>query len=245
MRVKDQVVLITGANGGLGTALTRAFLKAGAKKVYAAARNPASAAALVEAGQGRVAAIQLDVTKPGDLTAAAASCPDATILVNNAGINRYTGATADGAVEVARAEMDTNYFGLLGLSRAFAPVLKKNGGGAIVSVLTLVSFGNFAAMATYCASKAAAQSIVQALRFELRKQGTLVAAAFPGAVDTPLTAGYDGPKDDPDAIAAEIVSGIEAGSENIWPGDWSKQVGALVGGAIGDLEKQLAAFAGG
>jgi NAD(P)-dependent dehydrogenase (short-subunit alcohol dehydrogenase family) len=134
MRIRDSVAFVTGANRGLGLAFAQELLAAGARKVYAAARHPER---ITLDGVDRVS---LDVTKPNGIAAAASQCSDVNLLINNAGISLWTGFLSRDAVEAARSEMETNYFGPLLLSRAFAPVLEKNGGGAIVNVLSVLSW---------------------------------------------------------------------------------------------------------
>ena len=134
MRIRDLVAFVTGANRGLGLAFVKELLAAGARKVYAAARHPER---ITLDGVDRV---RLDVTKPDSIAAAASECTDVNLLINNAGVNFWLDFPSRDAVEAARSEMETNYFGPLALSRAFAPVLAKNGGGAIVNVLSVLSW---------------------------------------------------------------------------------------------------------
>jgi NAD(P)-dependent dehydrogenase (short-subunit alcohol dehydrogenase family) len=136
VKIRDSVAFVTGANRGIGLAFTQALLAAGARKVYAAARNPEH---ITLDGASRV---RLDVTKPETIRAAANEGTDVNLLINNAGIALWTGFLGRDGVEAARSEMETNYFGPLLLSRAFAPILAKNGGGAIVNVLSILSLGS-------------------------------------------------------------------------------------------------------
>ena len=133
MHIRDSVAFVTGANRGIGLAFAQELLAAGAQKVYAAARNPES---IPLRGVERV---RLDVTNPREAAAAAKASGDVNLLINNAGIARWTGFLSPDSVEAARAEMETNYFGPLFLSRAFAPILAKNGGGAIINVLSILT----------------------------------------------------------------------------------------------------------
>src|SRR4029079_4141160 len=125
MNIKGSVALVTGANRGLGRAYVQALLDAGAKKVYAAARNPATV------DLQRVQPIKLDVTNPDDVAAAAKAHTDVTIVINNAGIMRSALVLSGRVDQAARAEMETNFYGVLAMSSAFAPILKANGGGAL------------------------------------------------------------------------------------------------------------------
>ena len=134
MKLHNATVLITGANRGIGLPFARDALKRGARKVYAGVRDPATVTL-----RG-VEAIRLDVTKPEDVNAAARRLGDVTVLINNAGIGRTGGFLAEDSIETARAQLETNYFGPLRMSLAFAPVLAANGGGAILNVLSIASW---------------------------------------------------------------------------------------------------------
>ena len=153
MKIQDSVALVTGANRGLGLAFTQALAAGGVRKIYAAAREPAS---ITLAG---VQPIRLDVTKPEEVAAAAQSLGDVTLIINNAGILRGSGFLGDDGLVAARAELETNFFGPLVVARAFAPILAKNGGGAIVNVLSALSWVSMPTSSTYCASKSAAWSL--------------------------------------------------------------------------------------
>lgn len=205
MKLQDAVVFITGANRGLGLAFAKAALAAGAKKVYAAARDPASIAL---AG---VQAVALDVTDAAQVEAAARACGDVTLLVNNAGISR--GGTLLGAdgMDKARAELETNFFGSWAVARAFAPVLKANGGGAIVNVLSALSWLSLPSSQTYSASKSAAWALSNGLRDALRGQGTQVTSLHVAFMETDMTASIPGAKASPDDVARQTLAGVEAG----------------------------------
>ncbi len=218
MKIKNAVVLVTGANRGLGQAFVDALLAAGAAKVYAAARDPSTITL-----QG-VERIRLDVTKADEIDAAAKTCADVTLLINNAGITRGSSFMANGSAAAARAELETNFFGPLALSQAFAPVLKANGGGAIVNVLSVLSWLNIAGAATYSASKSAAWSLTNGLRGELRAQGTRVVGVHVGFMDTDMTKGLDTPKVDPKDVVRQTLAAIEAGEDEVLADALSRQV---------------------
>lgn len=218
MQVKNSVVLVTGANRGLGQAFVNALLEAGAAKIYAAARDASS---ITLAG---VTPIQLDVTNAADIAAAAARCTDVTLLINNAGIGRGSSFLAPGSADAARAELETNFFGPLALSQAFAPALKANGGGAIVNVLSVLSWLNLSGAATYSASKAAAWSLTNGLRGELRGQGTQVVGVHVGYMDTDMTRGLDAPKANPLDVARQTLAAVEAGQDEVLADELSRGV---------------------
>jgi NAD(P)-dependent dehydrogenase (short-subunit alcohol dehydrogenase family) len=171
MRIRDSIAFVTGANRGLGLTFARELLAAGARKVYTAARDPER---ITLDGVERV---RLDVTKPDSIAAAASACTDVNLLINNAGVASWLDFPSPDVDEAARLEMETNYFGPLALSRAFAAVLAKNGGGAIVNVLSILSWITVPNAGTYSASKAAAWALTNWLRSSLREQGTQVLGA--------------------------------------------------------------------
>jgi NAD(P)-dependent dehydrogenase (short-subunit alcohol dehydrogenase family) len=221
MNVKDSVVLVTGANRGLGLNLAKAFLAAGARKVYAAARDT-SAIALPG-----VTPLQLDVTDAASIAAAVQAAPDVSILVNNAGISLYSTILGADAADKARREMEVNFFAPMAMSNAFAPTLKTNGGGAIVNVLSALSWLSMAGgSATYSASKSAAWNMTNGLRNELRGQNTLVLGAHMGLMDTDMTKGMDNPKSSPADIANAIVTALQAGQEEVLTDETSRNVKA-------------------
>jgi NAD(P)-dependent dehydrogenase (short-subunit alcohol dehydrogenase family) len=208
MKVEGTAALVTGANRGLGAAIAQALLDAGAT-VYGAARDPMSIT------NDRIIPVRLDVTNDEDVANAARTCTDVSIVVNNAGILRQSTSLADGGIEAARAEMETNYFGLMRVARAFAPILRDNDGGALVNVLSVLSFISMPQGATYSASKSAAWSLTNALRIELRRQGTLVVAVHAGFIDTDMAAGVSGEKVSPESVAKQIVTAVASDAEEV------------------------------
>jgi len=218
MNIRNAVFLVTGANRGLGKSLVQQLLAAGAKKVYAAARDPAS---ITLPG---VEAVKLDVTNADDVARAAAQLKDVSVVINNAGITRGSPLLAAGSAAAARAEMETNFFGPLALSQAFAPVLKANGGGAIVNVLSVLSWVNIPSAATYSTSKSAAWSLTNGLRGELRAQGTQVVGVHVGYMDTDMTKGLDAAKANPDQVAQQVVDALASGAEEVLADDLSRNV---------------------
>jgi NAD(P)-dependent dehydrogenase (short-subunit alcohol dehydrogenase family) len=217
MNIKGSVAFVTGANRGLGRAFVQALLAAGAKKVYAAARDPRSI------DLPGVVPVKLDVTNAADVAAAAKLAGDVDVVINNAGIYRNTPIVGDGAADV-RAEMDTNFFGTLAISRAFAPILKSNGGGALVNVLSVLSWVSLPGTALYSASKAAAWSLTNALRQGLRAQGTRVVALHVGYMDTDMAKHAQGPKSNPHDVARLVLDAVADGRDEVLADDISRQV---------------------
>jgi len=221
MKIQGAAALVTGANRGLGAAIVQALLDSGAK-VYGAARDTATVT------NPNVIPVQLDVTNADDIANAARACGDVSIVVNNAGILRSSASLAPGAIDAARAEMETNFFGQMRMAQAFTPVLRDNGGGALVNVLSVLSFVSMPQGATYSASKAAAWSLTNALRIELRRQGTLVVAVHAGFIGTDMATGVDAEKVSPRSVASQIVAALEAGAEEVLADPTSEMVKAAL-----------------
>ncbi|RDS86065.1 SDR family oxidoreductase [Dyella psychrodurans] len=218
MKIENATVLVTGANRGLGLAFTRELLARGARKVYAGARDPATIT------QSGVVPLRLDVTNPDDVAAAAELASDVTLVINNAGIAQTGGFLAPDSEDVTRRIFETNFFSMLRMSKAFAPILKANGGGALLNVLSVVSWINSGAMAAYAASKSAAWSLTNALRIELAAQKTQVLALHMGFVDTDLARGFDSPKSSAEEIVKRALDGVESGLDEVLADERSLQV---------------------
>lgn len=238
MDLTGSTALVTGANRGLGARLVAELLRAGAAKVYATSRTPGAVAPEV-AADPRVHTLTLDLQDQASVDAAAGAAPDVTLLVNNAGVLAF-GGVLDGDLEMAERDLRTNYLGTLRVSRAFVPVLEANKPAAIVNVLTLIALAPVAPMAGYSASKAAAHSMTQALRAELRGRGIEVIGAYPGGIDTDMLAGVDAEKADPEVVAARIVAGVGAGQTTVFPDDASAGAGSVYLSDPLGLERMLA-----
>ena len=218
MKIENAVVLVTGANRGIGAVFARELLARGARKVYAGARDASSVA------QAGVQPLRLDVTKPDEVAAAAALASDVTLVINNAGIAQPGGFLAADSEDVARRIFETNFFSLLRISKAFAPALKQNGGGALLNVLSVASWVNGGELAAYSASKSAAWSLTNALRNELAAQNTQVLALHMAYVDTDLTRGFDVPKSSPEDIVKRALDGLESGLDEVLADELTQQV---------------------
>lgn len=217
MQLKNAVVLVTGANRGIGAEFVAQLKERGAGKIYAASRN----ASFV--GVDGVESIRLDITDPSQVQAAAEAAGDVQVLINNAGISTGT-SVVSGDVADIRREMETNFFGPLLMTQAFAPILKANGGGAILNVVSALSWFTVPGAGAYAASKAAAWSLTDSARLELADQGTHVVGVHMGLVDTDMAAGVQAPKISPSALAAAGLDAIESGLDEVLADDWAKLV---------------------
>lgn len=216
MPIENSVALVTGANRGVGHQFVAQLIAHGAAKVYAGARNLDTLSATVALDAQRVVPLALDVTDGGMIRAAAHKANDVTLLINNAG-----SLTFGGALDVTDAglaqDMAVNNDGLRDMTRAFTPIIEANGGGAVVNMLTLLSFVSAPGFAGYNASKAAAWSMAMSLRAYLRPKGIQVINAFPAGIDTNMLAGVDAPKDSPESVVRDVLTAVLAGQEDVYP----------------------------
>lgn len=216
MQIEGATALVTGANRGLGRAFARALLERGASRVYAGARDPGTV------DLPGVEPVRLDVTDAGAVTAAAERCGAVDLLVNNAGVLRHAALIGAPSLDDARYEMEVHYFGTLAMCRAFAPVLARNGGGAIVNVHSVVSWFSPPDSGSYAASKAAQWALTNAIRTELAVQGTHVVGLHVGFIDTDMAAGVEAPKIAPEAVAAQALDAVEAGEPEVLADDTAR-----------------------
>lgn len=216
MKPNESVVLISGANRGIGKALAVEALARGAK-VYAGARDPSTVSI-----PGAIA-VSLDVNDEASVARAALELSDVNVLVNNAGIAHLGGFLEPNGVEEARVQMETNFFGVLRLTRAFAPMLISRGGGAIVNVLSIATWLHGPPLSVYTSSKTAAWALTNAVRQELKAHGTRVIGVHVGFVDTDLTLGLEVPKVQPQEVAKAALDGLEAGLDEVLVDEATRQ----------------------
>jgi NAD(P)-dependent dehydrogenase (short-subunit alcohol dehydrogenase family) len=224
MKIDGSTVLVTGAGRGLGRRFAEQLVARGAT-VYGGARDPG---AIDVPG---VVPVALDITDPRSVAAAVEATDGVSLVINNAGSS--TGASlTDGSLDAIRLEMETHFFGTLAVSRAFAPQLARNGGGAILNVLSVLSWLSLPGASAYSAAKSAEWSLTNALRNELASQGTRVAALHVGYMDTEMAASVTGPKSDPAAVAALALDGLEAGATEIIADETTRVTRANLAGGV-------------
>ena len=205
MNFEGSTALITGANRGIGRHFAEQLIERGAARVYATARDPRT----VDLPGAEV--LRLDITDPAQVADAAAVASDVTVLINNAGVTTHQNLVT-GDLDLIRLELDTHFYGTLAMVRAFAPVLAANGGGAILNVLSRLSWMSYLGANAYAVAKAAEWSLTNGIRLELAPQGTLVTGVVLSSTDTDMMAGWDIPKNDPADVVRAALDGIEAGA---------------------------------
>lgn len=246
MKVSGSVAIVTGGNRGIGEAFVNGLIEAGADKVYVGTRKREAAAHLEQAHPGKAIAIELDVTRPEQVEAAADRCSDTTIVINNAGaFFNQTFIKADN-MDAARMEMEVNYFGVLSMCRSFAPVLAANGakgdGSAIINVLSAAAILAIPNMGGYSPAKFAARALTTSLRAELARQNTHVGCLIVGSVDTDMAAHVQGRKEPPSAIAKAGIKAIEKSIREMDTDPFAINIRAAIARDPAHVERQMAAL---
>ncbi|TDZ78338.1 3-oxoacyl-[acyl-carrier-protein] reductase FabG [Mycobacteroides salmoniphilum] len=224
--IENKVVLVTGGRRGLGAAIVDEVLSRGARKVYSTARQP------FEDPREQVVTKQLEVASESSVQALASELADVEIVVNNAGV-LHPDSLLTGDLDHVEATFQTNVFGPLRVIRAFAPILKANGGGAIVNIHSVLSW--LGGAGAYGASKAAIWSVTNTLRLELEPQHTHVLGVHAGFIDTDMVSALDVPKTPPGVIAARIIDALEKGDNEVLTDDLTAQVKSQLSGPVENL----------
>lgn len=235
MQLQDSVAFVSGSNRGLGAAIVRALKDRGVTKIYAASRSG-------ETVHENTIPVQLDITNAEQVRAAAALATDTTLVFNNAGVNNYAPIVGLSDEVLVRMEMEVNYFGMLKMCQAFAPVLGHNGGGALVNITSIMGRAAIPVCGGASASKAAAISLTHSVRAQLASQGTEVYMVAPGALDTDMSANFPGAKADPFVVANFILDSIQSDHEDIYPDEMSQAYAELLQTDPKSLERQLSAY---
>ncbi len=240
-KIEGSVALVTGANRGIGRALTEALLEGGAKRVYATARDPKTLEELTARHGGRLIPLKLDVTKADEVAEVARRAGDVELLFNNAGVVEGKGLAGDEIVDQARREMEVNYFAPLRLLLRFADGLASRR-GVVVNLSSVAGLTNFAFFPTYSASKAAVHSLTQGARALFASRGVSVIGVYPGPVDTDMAKEIALDKASPEQVAKAILEGIEAGTEDVFPDPFAATFGARFESSPKGSEREMAAM---
>ena len=221
--ISNKITLVTGANRGIGKAIVETFLEHGASKVYAGVRSLNKAEPLVAEFSEKVVPIEIDYENPTSIKAAAEIADDVQVVVSNAGVLIGAGVMNEDVIEKFQTELNINVYGLIRMAQAFAPVLKRNGGGAFVQLNSIASLSSFP-RATYPASKAAAYSFTQALRPIFKEQGTATLSVHPGPIltDMAISSGFAEDSDLPSVVSEGIVRSLKEGKFHLFPDRMAK-----------------------
>ena len=212
-QLKDKVILITGANRGIGKALVQASLKKGVKKIYATARDLGKIPNFMDE---RVLPLELDITDQRQVVKIASQASDTQVLVNNAGV-LSTGTILEGAWNSIKTDMNVNYFGTVSMMREFSTILAKNAPSKMINITSIVAYSPLPSIAGYSASKSALLSATYSARIELAKKDIMVHAVNPGAIDTDMNKGSDWDMPSPYSVAETILERVEHGELDIIP----------------------------
>lgn len=242
MKVAGSIAIVTGGNRGIGEAFVRCLIEAGAEKVYVGTRRLEAASHLADEFPDQAVAVELDVTKEMQVQAAAERCSDANIVINNAGAFEDQRLISAAGTKAARLEMEVNYFGVLSMCRSFAPVLARNGGGAIVNVLSAGAILAIPNMGGYSPSKFAARALTVCVRAELAEQNTQVNCLIVGSVDTRMAAHVQGRKEPPEVIARAGIKAIEKNIPEMDTDNFAIHVRASIARDPANVERQMAAM---
>jgi NAD(P)-dependent dehydrogenase (short-subunit alcohol dehydrogenase family) len=230
--IAGAAALVTGGQRGFGRAMVDELLDRGARLVYATSRSPQPES------DPRIVPLRLDVADDASVAAAAEAASDVSIVVNNAGIHLRT-AVLEAPLDEMRRELETNLFGIVRVSRAFAPVLADHDTSSMVNVLSVLSWLAFGS--GYEITKAAAWSATNSLRLELREQGTIVTGLHVAYMDTDMAAGVTAPKSDPGEVARQVADAILAGDFEVLADDTTRAVKSKLANEVTALYGQLAA----
>jgi len=222
--IKDKIALVTGSNRGIGEAYVQYLVKSGAKRIYAAARDMDNLKSLVALSPEVIEPVMLDVTNPEHIASLAKKISALDILINNAGIANACHSSADNAVEIARLEMETNYFGTMQVTLAVLPLLRQSAQAAIINLSSIAGISNFPMLGPYSATKAAVHSYTQGLRAELASDNIQVVGVYPGPIDTRMAEGFEMEKAKPEQVATRTFEALSTGVVDVIPDDFAQQM---------------------
>lgn len=218
MKLNNKTILITGADGGIGTAIIEELIKKNVKKIYATGLNLERLKNKFEKLGDKIVSLELDITNSESIQNCAEKCSDTEILINNAGVEFKVPFLEEKAGQAALFEMKVNYIGVIEMINSFLPNLLKMQNANIVNILSIGSLVVVKRLGTYCASKTATHILTETIREDLSEKGIKVSAVYMGYVNTQMTTEETvTPKTEPKDIAKEICIGIENEEERIYP----------------------------
>ncbi len=216
--------LVTGANRGIGEAYVRYLVENGVERVYAAARELTNLEELQQLFGEKITPVLLDVTNENHINALNGKISSLDILINNAGVANACFSTAENALEIARVEMETNYFGPLQITQTLLPLLKQSSEAVIINISSIAGISNFPAIGPYSATKAAMHSYTQGLRAELSQYAIRVLGVYPGPIDTRMAEDFEMEKAPPSQVAEKTFEALEKGEIDVLPDEFSMQM---------------------
>ncbi len=240
--IKDSIAFVSGANRGIGKAITEELLNKGAKKIYAGARKKESLKDLTDKYGDKVVAIQLDVTNQDSVNQAAKEVSDTTMLINNAGVLSQGGYNTNDMMEGLQKNMEVNVYGVARLTQALLPNIKKQSNAAIVTVSSVAGLANMPLESSYSVSKAATHSLIQGLRGDLKESNILISGIYPGPIDSDMTNTEkfkNIEKDSSENLAKNVVNALEQGDEDIFPDVMAEQVKQAYSSSPKQLEEMF------
>jgi len=221
---KGKTALVTGANRGIGEGFVHTLIKQGVETIYCAVRELNSLSPLIAKYPEQIKPIQLDVTKPDTIKQLSEKIKHLDILVNNAGIANACNSSSEETIDIARAEMEVNFFGPVQVTYALLPALKRSKEAAIVNICSIAAISNFPAIGPYSATKAAIHSFTQGLRYDLSIDNIKVVGVYPGPINTRMAEGWEMEKPQPEQVAIKTCEALEAGNIDVMPDDFSTQL---------------------
>jgi short-subunit dehydrogenase len=242
IKIENKTAFVSGANRGIGKAITEELIAKGVKKVFLGVRNPSSTKELEDKYGDKVETVSLDVSNQTTVDNLPDNISEVDILINNAGVLVGGNVEAEDAETSLKQNLEVNLYGVIRLSNKFLPILKSKPQAALATVGSVVSLASMPLIGTYSISKAAVQSVIQAYRAYLVDNNILVSGIYPGPIETDMTDGFELDMDSPTNVAKAVVAGLENGDTYIYPDKMSVEVGAVYASAPIEVEKMFSEY---